>query len=72
MPISESSGEIEVRSAGNTYHVYIDGNTAGTFMRHVDTGGTPYFNTYVGGKPRSYPSEEEVTEAVVRFYRTGR
>lgn len=72
MPISDSSGQIEVRAAGNTFHVYIDGNTAGSFMKHTDAGGTPYWNTYVGGKPTSYTSEEEVTEAVVRYYRTGR
>ena len=41
-------------------------------MRHTDAGGTPYYNTYVGGKPKSYTSEEEVTEAVVRAYRNGR
>lgn len=72
MPISENSGDIEVRAAGNTYHVYIDGNTAGSFMKHTDEGGAAYFNTYVGGKPVSFRSEEEVTEAVVRYYRTGR
>lgn len=65
---------IEVRPAGNTYHVYIDGNTAGSFTKHADADGTPYYNAYLGasGKPRLYPTEEEVTEAVVRYHRTGR
>ena len=74
MTTENTSGpSVEARAAGNTYHVYIDGNTAGSFTRHKDEAGTPYYMTYLGasGKPRHYATEQEATDAVVRYFRTG-
>lgn len=65
---------IEARQCGNTYQVYIGPNAAGTFTRHSDEAGTPYYNAWLGaqGKPRVYATEEEATAAVVWYYRTGK
>jgi hypothetical protein len=70
----EYDDKIEARECGNTYQVFIGPNAVGTFTRHRDEDGTPYFATWLGAvsKPRKYATQAEALAAVVSYSRTGR